>query len=371
MAYNNYGAFAYLNGVRQRDREDVTLDQILNENEHISSGGQAVYDHLIENSTVDDSGNIEYHEPDDEHELNHAVLGGPGDGVYLSVRRYGFSRSILFYVKGGKVVDKLAAEGIYALITNGKVAEDFDYWDYLNDEKLDVKFQWYGYNLHLMNLNSKKAYESGYPSSCASIISKDKGTEWRVFFDSSYGAGISDCYPEADSLFDTLMLNSWPHPFKTLDIVDTEINRDDEVDEEGQIWTTGQPNAPTVTNIHAEQNDFGVNLEVREFDGYHDWYKSRAQSTTDEGEYEAYGSINLNGNISRFFSDLSINAIDLAQILNVGIALHRLGVDAVNWSGNDLQDMKLYNVCKEARNSNDELEHLKNWTYFEDSSGKA
>lgn len=116
MAYNNYGAFAYLNGVRQRDREDVTLDQILNETEYKASGGQAVYDHLIENSTVDESGNIEYHEPDDEHELNHAIIGGPGDGVYLSVRRYGFSRSVLFYVEDGKVVDKLTAKGIYTLM---------------------------------------------------------------------------------------------------------------------------------------------------------------------------------------------------------------------------------------------------------------
>lgn len=370
MAYNDYGAFVYHNDTRDKSREDTTLSDVLSgANKSKPDGGSAIYAHLLSNMKLDNE-DITYKEPDEAHNLMHAVIGGPGDGVYMSVYKYGFWAARIFYIKDSKIEEMLEPNEIFDHLFENKLDNFDEYsaqdkYEFMEQCEFDEGFVYHDNYIRLKRISDEEAVSQGISSSCCSIYNQTTCDTWEAYFDSSYGAGISDCYPGTEHLFDTLELNGLPHPFKVLDIVDREINRDDEVDDKGHIFTNGQPEQPTVVNIHSDPES-NIDLQVREFDGYHDWYKNGKESESTDETYEAYGSINLNGFISTFFGDLNIGAIDLAKILNVGIALHRLGIDAVDWCGNDVNTMELYNLCKDAKSSEDELEYMKNWAYFKD-----
>ena len=146
MAYSDYGAFVYCNGVRREDKEDVALFATDEEtfgtaSENIPSGAR-LWVAMAHDRSI---------------RLYHGVMG---DG---SIR-------VACYKQGSPAIYEATDEGVNEIEYAG---EDEDPYDYCID---------YEYKDYKFHFESDKPYE-------AQMIEPD-GTVWECSYDYEYGAGF-------------------------------------------------------------------------------------------------------------------------------------------------------------------------------------
>lgn len=183
MAYSDYGAFVYENGVRRRDKEDVG---VYDTDEASLPSGMRIYANILKNmdaGTTDDW-------------WRHSHHGVMGDGkVRVACYKQGFPR-FYFWRDGDKEPTEIGFESIvYAngwedekFVTrydeDGKLYRDYDYGYELNDFKVpDLE----GYTFSA--LSNPEGDEA--PRQIAWMTEPD-GTVWCCEYDVEYGAGFEE-----------------------------------------------------------------------------------------------------------------------------------------------------------------------------------
>lgn len=197
MAYSDYGAFAYRNDIRDREREDITLREI------VDNGDPDVEIGKVTSDAFDDTFD----------RLEYGIIGE--DGVYVSLHRYGFYATQIVHVthdEDGRLAidDAISPSRIrQALIDSGEYRPDEHAREVYGDMSclLDCETAWsisvdfHGWHVTLDNNGCDSIHENGYPDHC----SMSKGDiRWDCYFGSAYGAGLSDYRPSDRHRFDTL-----------------------------------------------------------------------------------------------------------------------------------------------------------------------
>lgn len=366
MAYNDYGAFVYLDGRRQRDHEDVTLGSVLSGSyDPSTAGGIAIYADLLSRMDESDDGTLALREPDAVDELRHAVLGGPGDGVFMTVYKVGFWAARLFLVEGGNVTDEMGPEGIRHAL--GLPDEMEGGGDPMWEGVFDRSFEWHGCTVTCEMLDDEEAWRDGRPLSRARLAyaEGDGHAVWDAFFGPSYGAGLSDIGPGADRLFDELASDGWPRPWRGLSLSQEQSYIDDEIDDEGRWWSYGE--GPEVRRIYvtsSHDDRSASDIEIREFDGFEPTGHTDKDGNEDERYYANVG-IRVGGRSYDIGGDDLVDIRSACGLLNVGIALGRAGIDYVEHTGDAAFDRHTYALVKAARESGDVRAFLSKWAGFE------
>lgn len=229
MAYNDYGAFVYLNGERQTDYEDVP---VFGERDTELGPGQRIYASLIRQMAGDDEageterGKAMFEWPSRCH---HGVMG---DGkVRVAVYKTGIGAASVYVLKdetdiadgtnvgrdgdtGDYDVDgtnpfEAAIEGAEELLALAgvEVAPYPEHYDGSPEHQAQAdawteqRYGTYRYEFelagHRLLFEGRECSEVVRPSYHARLTCPD-GDIWDVFYDSSYGAGLSDCLPGGD-----------------------------------------------------------------------------------------------------------------------------------------------------------------------------
>lgn len=160
MAYNDYGALVFCNGIRRKDKEDAatfaTNDETFGTEENVPSGLK-IFASILNSQNKehclngDDIGWVE--------SIHHGILG---DGDIRVILHKQGKPSI--YERNGDYVRRI------------EYVENVDYYNYG-----EIKFEYKGY-LFL--------FRSGHPY-LASMVEPD-GTRWGGTYDCGYGAGFED-----------------------------------------------------------------------------------------------------------------------------------------------------------------------------------
>lgn len=371
MAYNDYGAFVYLGGIRQRDHEDVTLGDVLSGSyDPGTAGGMAIYCELGSRLHEGEDGTLEYDEPSDVDKLRHAVLGGPGDGVYMTVYKCGFWGTHLFLVKDGRVADEMDAFGLRQAL--GLPEELEDGRDPMWEGVFDRSFEWHGWTVTCEMLDDDDAWRKGQAPNRARLEhTAPDGHEvvWDAFFGSAYGAGYSDVEPGTDDLFDELGDDGWPHAWHQLSLMQEQAYVDDEMDDDGRMWSYGEgPEVRRIRVTSEHEAESAPDIEIRQVDGFRPTGR-KDEDGNDEERYRAWVCIRMGGRTYDVYGDELVSMSCVCQLLNAGIALGRAGIDHVDNDGTDIFARRAYEVVESARESGDADGFLVDWAHFKGEDG--
>lgn len=203
MAYSDYGAFVYKNGIRRHDKEDVGVYE---ENCDLPSSAR-IYANLAKRLLDDAAANNTC------VGCYHAVLGD-GD-VRVSMYKEGVGK-IWIYDSVSDEIKEINAEQIVkhclgdayanyiefdknACPDNASDAEKESYYN-RNDTyyqqfngPYSYEFEYNGYKIRFQSkgISDEDENISVYPRYSAEMLEPD-GTCWKAFYDVSYGAGITD-----------------------------------------------------------------------------------------------------------------------------------------------------------------------------------
>lgn len=316
MAYSDYGSFVYLNGLRQRDHEDVA---VYNNAEAELPSGARIYNNIIRNIQENTKDKCEFDQMSER--CHHGVLGN-GD-IRVAVYKEGITSTLIFDRKNQKIyyaddIIKLAGKDIApSSKQNCKEYIKCYYKDYNYTVEIEG---------HKMTFSEVFNANVTRPLFKATMTTPD-GDEWVCFYGSQYGAGLIDCYDNE-------------HDFDKL-----------EEDLPG-YWKELVLNY-IITGVSDSENELeGKNSII--YNGNKIWYNG-------EDYYIPAHILNVDNTRSTLYNNSFLDPEDFIDILNMGIKLAKEGYTHVssgdveiggvnqNWDYNDEfeDDIKFLETKKE------------------------